>query len=335
MSDISTKSRFPNLGKLSIALLEHAVKPIIGEKAIDEIKSPVVEKDLIDSLEVALEKAEKRFISEYGDKEICELVLNLPLSNLPSVIQAVRTFYSSPNDPTLGKVLSEQLKASYANLPSERIDSGISVYIGFLRAELANLSGDVRERLAIHATFNIQDNTARMANSLDRVLERLDKKDEHQSRLHSDNILLQIWDNLDPDLQDAFALAYNQAQRNGRNLIKTKDLFAAIKRLRPEPANEFLKYIPEGAFPKPIGQDISIERNLLEGNPALSGCVEDSLRNLSVKIPHNRKLSSTDVLIDIAEYGTGSSVAKLRQNGITKEKVNEIVNELRLDIVRR
>jgi len=101
--------------------------------------------------------------------------------------------------------------------------------------------------------------------------------------------------------------------------------------------NEFLKYVPEGAFPKPISQDISIDdRNLLEGNPSFSGCVDDSLRNLAVKVPINRKLSSADVLVDIAEYGTGSSVAKLRQNGISKERVNEIVGELGWDdLVRR
>lgn len=185
MSDISTKSRFPNLGKLSIALLEHTVKPIIGEKAIDEIKSPIVEKDLINSLETALEKAEKRFIGEYGDKEIGEIVLNLPLSDLPSVIQAVRTFYSSPNDPVLGQVLSEQLKASFRNLSSERIDSGVSTYIRFLRNELANLSSDIREKLGIHATFEIQNNTARMANSLERVLEHLDTNERIKSRKES------------------------------------------------------------------------------------------------------------------------------------------------------
>lgn len=182
MSDISTKSRFPNLGKLSIALLEHTVKPIIGEKAIDEIKSPVVEKDLITSLETALEKTEKRFINEYGDKEICEIVLNLPLSNLPSVIQAVRAFYSSPNDSHLGQVLNEQLKANFHNVSSDRIDLGVSTYLRFLRDELANLNGDVREKIAVHATLNIQDNTARMANILDQIRERISDKqdtDEH------------------------------------------------------------------------------------------------------------------------------------------------------------
>lgn len=177
MPDISTTSRFPNLGKLSIALLEHTVKSIIGEKAIDEIKSPVIEKDLINSLETALEKAEKRFISEYGDKEICEIVLNLPLSDLPSVIQAVRTFYSSPNASALGQVLSEQLKASFYNLSSERIDSGVSAYVRFLKDELANLSGDIRDKLGVHATLGIQDNTSRMANILEKILDQATPKE--------------------------------------------------------------------------------------------------------------------------------------------------------------
>lgn len=177
MSDTSTKARFPNLGKLSIALLEYAVKPVIGEKAIDEIKSPVVEKDLQNSLETALEKVEKRFVAEHIDKAICEAVLNLPLSNLPIVTQAVRAFYSRPNDSALGQVLSDQLKASFPNISSERIDSGISAYVRFLRDELANLSGDVRDKLGVHATLGIQDNTARMANTLERVLGQLEAKD--------------------------------------------------------------------------------------------------------------------------------------------------------------
>jgi len=153
--------------------------------------------------------------------------------------------------------------------------------------------------------------------------------------IHSQNFIHQIWEKLDPDLQDALSLAYNQAQRDGRDLIKTKYFFAALVRLRPEPVDDFIKHVPAGAFPKPISQDVSIEQNILEGNPSFSGCVDDSLRNLTARVPSNRKLSSADVLVDIAEYGTGSSVAKLRQNGITKEKVNEIVGELGWDVVRR
>lgn len=152
---------------------------------------------------------------------------------------------------------------------------------------------------------------------------------------HSSNFVHQIWDKLEPDLQDALSLAYNQARRDGRDLIKTKYFFAALARLRPEPVDEFMKLVPEGAFPKPISQEISVERTLLSGNPALSGCVDDSLRHLVDRVPANRKLSSADVLVDLAEYGTGSSVAKLRQNGVTADRVGDIVNELGWDVIRR
>jgi len=205
MSDVLKKSRFPNLGKLSIALLEHTVKPVIGEKAIDEIKLPVVEKDLIKSLETALEKAEKRFVSEYGDKEICEIVLNLPLSDLPSVIQAVRTFYSNPNDPALGHVLIEQLKASFRNVSLERIDLGVSTYIRFLRNELANLSGDIREKLGIHATFEIQNNTARIADTLD----RLEKHITDKNFLQKNVLVTLITDDESILKSNAFQLGYH------------------------------------------------------------------------------------------------------------------------------
>lgn len=152
---------------------------------------------------------------------------------------------------------------------------------------------------------------------------------------HSSNLIHQIWDKLEPDLQDALSLAYNQALRDGLDLIKTKYFFAALARLRPEPVDDFIKNVPASAFPKPINQDITTERNLLKGNPSLSGCVDDSLRTLIVQLPKNRKLSSVDVLVDIAEYGTGSSVAKLRQNGITADRVNNIVDEFGWDVIRR
>lgn len=173
MSNISITSRFPNLGKLSIAILEHTVKPVIGEKAIDEIKSPVVEKNLLNSLETLLEKAEKRFIAQYADREICGIILNLPLSNLPSVVQAVRIFYSNPNDTTLSQILIKQLETLFPKTSSERITSGVSAYIKFLKDELANLNDDIRDKLGIQATLEIQNNTTQIAETLDRIAKNI------------------------------------------------------------------------------------------------------------------------------------------------------------------
>lgn len=257
MSDISTKSRFPNLGKLSIALLEHTVKPIIGEKAIDEIKSPVVEKNLINSLEIALEKAEKRFISEYGDKEICEVVLNLPLSDLPSVIQAVRTFCSSPNDPTLGQVLSEQLKISFRNLSSERIDSGVSAYIRFLRDELANLSGDVRDKLSVHATLNIQDNTTRIATTMERILANLAIKDNVQPSLEFKRQISKI---VTYTYQFSFtpisseAEAWEKLKETGRNIFLLLS-YAFLDACELNTANDFVFLLSLSVFTAQDGYD--------------------------------------------------------------------------------
>jgi len=237
MPDISTTSRFPNLGKLSIALLEHTVKPIVGEKAIDEIKAPVIEKELINSLKAALAKAEKRFISEYVDTEICKIVLNLPLSNLPSVIQAVRTFYSNPNDSTLGQVLSEQLKAGFRNLSSERIDSGVSTYISFLRDELANLSGDIREKLGIHATFEIQNNTARIADTLDRLEKRLTE----QSSLNKSNADLTIveWH---VAIENSYVITARIANPSSEGIAIVKTAFIRVNDFREHPIKQMESY---------------------------------------------------------------------------------------------
>jgi len=169
MSDISTISRFPNLGKLSVAILEHTIKPIIGEKAIDEIKSPVIEKDLLNSLETILEKAEKQFIAQYADREICEIILNLPLSNLPSVVQAVHLFYSNPNVTTLNQILTKQLESLFPTISSERIGSGVFAYIRFLKDELINLNNDIRSKLGIKATLEMQNNTTKMVEILSRI----------------------------------------------------------------------------------------------------------------------------------------------------------------------
>jgi 23S rRNA maturation-related 3'-5' exoribonuclease YhaM len=63
-------SHTPNLGKLSIALLEHLVEPLLGDSAIQEIKSPVKQKELFDAISKALVATENRFVNEHVNKDI-------------------------------------------------------------------------------------------------------------------------------------------------------------------------------------------------------------------------------------------------------------------------
>jgi len=217
MSD--TSPRFPNLGKLSIALIEHSVKPLIGEKAIEEIKSPVVEKDLLDSLETILEKAEKRFIAQYTDKEICEMVLNLPLSDLPSIVQAVRIFYSNPNDITLNQILVKQLEILFPKIASERIVAGVSAYIKFLKDELVNLNDEIRDKLGVQATLGIQKDTTRMAETLDRI-----EKNLEQGLQKSETVTVRSTPNSHDDFlkKDAIHLVELTQQSQNIKIIETE-----------------------------------------------------------------------------------------------------------------
>jgi hypothetical protein len=142
------------------------------------------------------------------------------------------------------------------------------------------------------------------------------------------NLLLQIWDSLDSDLQDALSLAYNQARREGKDTIQTRYFFAAIARLMPEPLPELMSFLPRDILPPPTNEHTTTERILLIENPQLSGCIADSLVNLGqVGTPEN-KISSVDVFVDVAKHGTGSSVTQLRRHGVTPERIDDIVKQI-------
>ncbi len=151
----------------------------------------------------------------------------------------------------------------------------------------------------------------------------------------TENILFVNWGRLDVDLQDIFSTAYNEAQREGRRIIKTQDVFSAMMRLRPEPLPELIRYLPSDSLPKPIGIEVSTERFLFNDDPDFSGCVYDSIAHLSPKIPINNQLSSKDVFVDIAKFGTGGSVRRLRTHGVVPATIDEIVSQLGWQIISR
>jgi hypothetical protein len=147
------------------------------------------------------------------------------------------------------------------------------------------------------------------------------------------NPIYHIWDRLEPDLQDALAVAYNEARRNHQSIISTRRFFAALARLQPE-LLKTLK-IPKESLPDPITEPYTRKDFLLSEDYRLSSCVEDSFRALVPKTTSQRKLSSVDVFIDLAKHGHGNSVAQLREHGITSEKVNQTVKELNLNPIER
>ena len=164
---MTTNARVPDLGRLSLALLEHGVKPILGDKAIQVLRAPADEKELRDHLEATLRNTENRFVKEGEDSDIRQAILSLPLDTLPSLQTALRSFYSHPTDSTFREILQGQLAADYPNLSSERIDDAISSYMRILREELVPISNEIRDKLSTYALLAIEQNTARMADAIE------------------------------------------------------------------------------------------------------------------------------------------------------------------------
>lgn len=162
-------SRYPSLGKLSLAILENYIKPIVGEAAVNEIKSPVVKKEIDEKIAGALRSTEKRFMDECPDKELCELLLALPLSSLPVVEENARAFFESPNVSAFSEFLRKRMSLDFPIIQPDRIETGVSLYVNILRQEITNISDIVRQKIMVLATLNTESNVTYIAKTLDKI----------------------------------------------------------------------------------------------------------------------------------------------------------------------
>lgn len=152
--------------------------------------------------------------------------------------------------------------------------------------------------------------------------------------LVADNPLHAIWDSLDPNLQDAFSLAYNKKRREGSTRISTKDFFQALTRVDDPSLQKLLQTIPSEALPEPVPTDVTVTRAVLEEQPLLSACVADSISNFQSQGELPRKITATDMFVDIAKHGQGESVRKLRQHGIGPNEIEEKVRRAGVSVIR-
>lgn len=145
----------------------------------------------------------------------------------------------------------------------------------------------------------------------------------------------QYWDLLDPALQDAFALAANSARREGKDIISTRTIFAALRRLHPGELSEFFSQIPSEALPAPLPASLAVDRESLDDIRVLSSCVQDSLNNLTPQVNEKKRLTSEDMFVDIARHGQGYSVHRLRTHGVDEARIDVIVRQLGWSVLDR
>jgi hypothetical protein len=158
-----------DIAKLTVAILEGKVKALVGDEAIKEIKKPLIETELQNSLRIATKKAEQRFSTEYYDREICDLVRQMPLADLPSIQKAIRGFYDTPAAPVAAGAFRNQLEAIVPkDIKPERIETAVASYMEILREELISIDA-LREKLNALANIETARNTARTIEELSQI----------------------------------------------------------------------------------------------------------------------------------------------------------------------
>jgi hypothetical protein len=154
---------------------------------------------------------------------------------------------------------------------------------------------------------------------------------ERSSSSGSTPILNEVWNLLDANLQDAFALAYNKKRRERPERpirISTRDLFQALTRINDESLQGLLHALPSAALPEPSDLFVTNERRVLTEDHSLSDCVAESLGAFARAAGSGRKVRPADMFVDISKHGHGPSVELLRKQGIGPAEIESRVASL-------
>jgi hypothetical protein len=183
-----------------------------------------------------------------------------------------------------------------------------------------SFEADIRKHLSLRIPQLVKDKHT-MARS------RTEPTDE------SVRALADLWDRMNPDLQRAFNVAYNENRLAGDPGIQTRDLFSAMLRINSPSLRQIVDEIPSAALPAPTSGKVIDTTYILAERPWLSGCVASSVKRLSKALPHGRQLTAADVFADIAKNGSGKSIALLREHSIGPSEIDRILKQKGVQVV--
>lgn len=152
------------------------------------------------------------------------------------------------------------------------------------------------------------------------------------------NPLVRYWGRLEGDLQAAFSLASSQCRRDntgkdGEPILGTKYVFTALRRILPDPLGQLFEKLPREAIDLPIESEVRLDLQVITAPLWPSACIRDALARLSSPILPHRHITPADLFIDIARFGTGESVQRLRSHGVSAEVIEDHVRALGIEPV--
>lgn len=148
-------------------------------------------------------------------------------------------------------------------------------------------------------------------------------------------LLKPLWPYVDDDLRQIQVVAATLAQLEDKNYVSTTNFVKALMVLKPGRISEFFNKLPAGALPDSIPADVPLRLSALGSLESFSPCINSAMSHLTPEVAAEEKLSSEDVYIDIARYGTGKSTRLLRSHGVNKADVENIVGQLGWHLVER
>ena len=188
-----------------------------------------------------------------------------------------------------------------------------------------NLQTQIREGIISREQSNIERN--RLCKGL---LELLNKFDVQESS--PKNINFQLTE----ELVDILGLAELISRRKGKNRTSTRDFFTALNSVKPNSLKNLLAELNiKKALPKEIDTKILDIPRSFSNNRVLSGCLTESLTELSKINDQEDTISTADMFIDVSKHGKGKSVAKLRKKGVGVNEINRYVEEFEITTKNR
>lgn len=170
----SRSSRYPNIGNLTIALLEHAVEPILGKDFIKELKLPYTNNQLRNKFRDALFAAEKKYIEVSQGSDIAKGMTQLHIADLDSIQKAFWGFVENPASNEFPLALYNQLRKVYPDVSDRDKASAVDKYLKILRNEIINIDEEVRKKVCAALLASIHDRVESIDNKLD-ILKSLEK----------------------------------------------------------------------------------------------------------------------------------------------------------------
>ena len=134
---------------------------------------------------------------------------------------------------------------------------------------------------------------------------------------------------------EALGIAKTISPSRGGDIKQTRDLFQATTLQNNPELALLLALLPDGAMPAPVRRKVTGGNEVFSEGDETSHCISESLEKLKRKSSPKRPITVSDLMVDIAKYGTGTSVKNLRNHGVGPSEIDSFVERLGIDVLHR